>query len=89
MPIISTAFRRDWTAHGGPKLSTRRLYINDLFLELVRRPLQGKIGSVDRLRQRFAKVAAPLDTSRYELQQLNQPRDARECRRTRKLSTVI
>jgi type IV secretion system protein VirB4 len=58
------------------KLSTRRLYINDLFLTLVRRPLQGKIGSVDRLRQRFGKVVEPLDTTRYELQQLNQARDA-------------
>lgn len=57
------------------RLSTRRLYINDLFLTLVRRPLQGKIGSVDRLRRRLGKVAAPLDTSRYELQQLNQARD--------------
>ena len=58
------------------KLSTRRLYINDLFLTLIRRPLQGKVGTVDRLRQRFARVVEPLDTTRYELQQLNQARDA-------------
>ena len=58
------------------KLSGRRLYINDLFLTLVRRPLQGKVGTVDRLRQRFGKVVEPLDTIRYELQQLNQARDA-------------
>ena len=58
------------------KLSTRRLYINDLFLTLIRRPLQGKIGTVDRLRQRFGKVVEQVDTSRYELQQLSQARDA-------------
>lgn len=58
------------------KLSTRKLYVNDLFLTLVRRPLQGKVGSLDRLRQRFGKVVEQLDTTRYELQQLNQARDA-------------
>ena len=35
------------------RLSSRRLYVNDLFLTLIRRPLQGKVGTVDRLRQRF------------------------------------
>lgn len=58
------------------KLSSRRLYVNDLFLTLVRRPLQGKVGAVDRLRQRFGRIAEPFDTSRYELQQLSQARDA-------------
>jgi type IV secretion system protein VirB4 len=62
----------EWRA----KHSTRRLYVNDLFLTLVRRPLQGKVGSVDRLRQRFGKFVEQLDTTRYELQQLNQARDA-------------
>lgn len=57
------------------KLSTRRLYINDLFLTLIRRPLQGKIGTADRLRQRFGRVVEPHDTTGYELQQLNQARD--------------
>jgi type IV secretion system protein VirB4 len=58
------------------KLSARRLYINDLFLTLIRRPLQGKVGSADRLRRRFGKVVEQLDKTRYELQQLNQARDA-------------
>ncbi len=58
------------------RLGTRKLYVNDLFLTLVRRPLQGKIGALDRLKQRFGKLAEPLDTSRYELQQLAQARDA-------------
>jgi type IV secretion system protein VirB4 len=69
---FSSRLDSSWRA----KLSTRRLYINDLFLTLVRRPLQGKVGTVDRLRQRFGKVVEQLDTTRYELQQLNQARDA-------------
>ena len=58
------------------RLSGRRLYLNDLFLTLVRRPLQGKIGTFDRFRRRLGKVAEQLDTTRYELQQLAQARDA-------------
>jgi len=58
------------------KLSSRRLYVNDLFLTLVRRPLQGRIGRVDRLRQRFGRRIEKFDTTRYELQQLGQARDA-------------
>jgi hypothetical protein len=56
------------------KLSARRLYINDLFLTLIRRPLQGKVGSADRLRRKFGKVVEQLDTRRScDLQQLGQP----------------
>ena len=58
------------------KLATRRLYVNDLFLTLVRRPLQGKVGSLDRVRQKFGRRIEKFDTTRYELQQLSQARDA-------------
>jgi type IV secretion system protein VirB4 len=71
------AFSRELDAKWRERLAARRLYVNDLFLTLVRRPLQGKIGTVDRLRQRFGKtIAEPLGTARYELQQLVQARDA-------------
>jgi type IV secretion system protein VirB4 len=69
-------FSRRLGASWRAKLSARRLYINDLFLTLVRRPLQGKVGTVDRVRRRFGKVVEQLDTTRYELQQLNQARDS-------------
>jgi type IV secretion system protein VirB4 len=69
-------FTRQLDAAWKARLSTRRLYVNDLFLTIVRRPLQGKIGVADRLRQRLGKAVEQLDTSRYELQQLNQARDA-------------
>jgi len=58
------------------RLGARKLYVNDLFLTLIRRPLQGKIGTFERLRQRLGRVAEPADTSRYELQQLAQARDS-------------
>jgi type IV secretion system protein VirB4 len=69
-------FSRQLDTSWRSKLSTKRLYVNDLFLTLVRRPLQGKIGAASRLRQKFGKVVEQLDTTRYELQQLNQARDA-------------
>jgi type IV secretion system protein VirB4 len=70
------AFSRELDSAWRAKLSDRRLYVNDLFLTLVRRPIQGKIGAVDRMRQRLGKAIEPLDTSRYEIQQLGQARDA-------------
>ena len=70
------AFSRELDAKWRARLGMRKLYVNDLFLTLVRRPLQGKVGVVDRVRQRFGKIAEPLDTTRYELQQLAQARDA-------------
>jgi type IV secretion system protein VirB4 len=70
------SFSRELDAKWRARTSSRRLYVNDLFLTLVRRPLPGKIGMIDRLRLRLGKIAEPLDTTRYELQQLAQARDA-------------
>lgn len=36
------------------RLAGRQMYVNDLFLTLVRRPLQGRIGALDRMRSLFA-----------------------------------
>jgi type IV secretion system protein VirB4 len=69
-------FTRRLDAAWRSRLLSRRLYVNDLLLTIVRRPLQGKVGAADRILQRFGKVAQGLDTSAYELQQLNQARDA-------------
>ena len=73
---FNDGFSQQLDAAWRSKLSGRRLYVNDLFLTLVRRPLQGRIGAVDRLRHRFGKATESLDTSGYELQQLGQARDA-------------
>lgn len=53
------------------RLAQKRLYVNDLFLTLVRRPLQGRIGLLDRLRGGVAQA----DTG-HELRQLDVARDA-------------
>ncbi|MEP6199941.1 MAG: hypothetical protein ABJ135_00500, partial [Marinomonas sp.] len=37
------------------KLGAKQLYVNDLFVTIIRRPLQGKVGIVDRLRGWLAR----------------------------------
>jgi type IV secretion system protein VirB4 len=60
------------------RLATKRLYVNELFLTLIRRPLPGKMGGVDRLRDLLGRSsrteAAAADA--YELRQLDTARDA-------------
>ena len=59
------------------RLGARRLYVNDLFLTLIRRPVQGRVGLLDRLQQRVGRgISKPGYSLRYELQQLGQARDA-------------
>ena len=69
------AFSRQLDAAWRARLSTKRLYVNDLFLTLVRRPVQGRVGTFDRLRRKFGRLVTS-ETSRYDLQQLDQARDA-------------
>src|SRR3982751_2974525 len=38
------------------RLATKKLYVNELFLTLIRRPLQGRIGGFDRLRARLDRA---------------------------------
>ncbi|MEG3125135.1 VirB4 family type IV secretion/conjugal transfer ATPase [Sphingomonas sp. GB1N7] len=59
------------------RLAGKQLYVNDLFLTLIRRPLQGRVGVADRIREMFGRAGeAPEETSRQELRALNQARDA-------------
>jgi type IV secretion system protein VirB4 len=60
------------------RLDGKRLYVNELFLTLIRRPLQGRVGRLDRLRERLGRAAAtvPEANSAYERGQLAQARDA-------------
>jgi type IV secretion system protein VirB4 len=58
------------------RLSGRKLYVNDLFLTLVRRPIQGRIGALDRLQKRFGRaVVSQPAAARFEFQALEQARD--------------
>lgn len=70
---FSTEVDRRWRE----RLANRQLYVNDLFLTLVRRPLKGSRGIADRLRSwlrtstRTERVAAS-----HDLRQLNSAREA-------------
>ncbi|MFA6125645.1 VirB4 family type IV secretion/conjugal transfer ATPase [Sphingomonas sp.] len=67
---FSTRLDERWRA----RLAAKQLYVNDLFLTLVRRPLQGRIGIFDRLRGRVGDDAAG-SVSR-EVRQLDSAREA-------------
>jgi type IV secretion system protein VirB4 len=45
------------------KLAGRKMYVNDLFVTLLRRPLQGRLGWADRLRTSFARGITPNEAS--------------------------
>ena len=57
-------------------LAAKRLYINDLYLTLVRRPLGGKLGLLAGLRKRVDSNAGTVASAAYEKQQLDQATDA-------------
>jgi type IV secretion system protein VirB4 len=71
-------FSRQLDALWRARLATKKLYVNELFLTLIRRPLQGGAGGFDRLRgllgRASANEAAAADA--YELRQLDTARDA-------------
>jgi type IV secretion system protein VirB4 len=70
-------FSRQLDAAWRRRLDGKRLYINELFLTLVRRPLQGRIGRLDRIRERLGRTStAPDSGGAYERHQLGQARDA-------------
>ena len=64
---FSTRLDDAWRA----RLAHKKLYVNDIFLTLVRRPLQGRVGMLDRLRGTPA-----VSTAANELRQLEAGRDA-------------
>jgi len=59
------------------RLATKQLFVNDLYLTLVRRPLQGRLGLADQVRGWFTRAGAePRATQNHELAQLAAGRDA-------------
>jgi type IV secretion system protein VirB4 len=59
------------------RLAGKQLYVNDLFLTLIRRPLQGRVGIADRVRGFFGRATTSSEaTSANELRQLDGARDA-------------
>jgi type IV secretion system protein VirB4 len=70
-------FSRELDSAWRRRLDGKRLYINEIFLTLVRRPLQGRIGRLDRIREKLGRAsAAPDSGGAYERHQLGQARDA-------------
>lgn len=66
------AFSRDLDARWRERLDSRQLYVNDLFLTIVRRPAQGRLGLFERLgtmigRQSEAGAAAALQADKRQL----------------------
>ena len=59
------------------RLASKQLYVNDLYLTLIRRPLQGQIGLIDRIRDLFARSGEDGSSAiNHELSQLDAGRDA-------------
>jgi type IV secretion system protein VirB4 len=70
---FSTKLDAAWRA----RLAARKLYVNDIFLTLVRRPMQGRVGIADRLRGWFGAAGEDRDVLvAHELHQLDTARDA-------------
>jgi type IV secretion system protein VirB4 len=61
-------FSADLDSRWKQRQADKRLYVNELILTVVRRPLQGKIGLLDRLRPGSGR--ASVETSTNELRQL-------------------
>jgi type IV secretion system protein VirB4 len=58
------------------RLDRRQLFVNDLYLTLIRRPLQGRVGLLDGLREKLGRTASVAETAAHDLRQLDTARDA-------------
>jgi type IV secretion system protein VirB4 len=69
-------FSRELNTAWQNRLATKQLYVNDLYLTLIRRPLQGRVGLLDRIRTSLGRAAAaPGASVGYELRQLDTARE--------------
>ncbi|MEP3422864.1 MAG: VirB4 family type IV secretion/conjugal transfer ATPase [Erythrobacter sp.] len=56
-PVTADDFSARLDEQWQEKLAGKQMFVNELFVTIVRRPLQGRIGIVDRVRNWFAKGA--------------------------------
>ncbi len=56
-PVTADDFSARLDEQWQDKLAGKQLFVNELFVTIIRRPLQGRIGIVDRMRGWFAKSA--------------------------------
>lgn len=57
------AFSRRLDARWRERLASRQMYVNELFLTIVRRPMQGRLGWADRLRAWATRSGTPGDAA--------------------------
>ncbi|MEO7864266.1 MAG: VirB4 family type IV secretion/conjugal transfer ATPase, partial [Sphingomicrobium sp.] len=69
---FSTALDDSWRS----RLAARRLYVNDLYLTLIVRPLAGRARAADRLLSMFVDKTDQQVSSSADLRSLNQAREA-------------
>jgi type IV secretion system protein VirB4 len=70
-------FSRELDAAWQGRLAAKQLYVNDLYLTIIRRPLQGRVGVLDRIRTVMGRATAePGSSVGYELRQLDTAREA-------------
>lgn len=71
------AFSQTLDARWRERLQAKQLYVNELYLTLVRRPLQGRIGVADRLRSWLGKSGSGENSTHLaELRSLGAAREA-------------
>lgn len=71
------AFSKRLDAAWRARLASKQLYVNDLFLTLVRRPIQGRLGVLDKARSWLGSpMIDPDAAAAQELRDLNTARDA-------------
>lgn len=71
------AFSQSLGDRWADRLGAKQLFVNDLYLTLIRRPLQGRIGFADQIRNWVTRAGQAPDAGQaYELAQLNAGRDA-------------
>lgn len=70
-------FSRTLADRWADRLAAKALFVNDLYLTLIRRPLQGRIGVADQVRNWFARAGEQAGAEQaHELAQLDAGRDA-------------
>lgn len=58
------------------KLGTKRLYVNDLYITLIRRPVQGRVGLLDKVRKFFDRTVDAERSTEEDLRQLDAARES-------------
>jgi type IV secretion system protein VirB4 len=70
-------FSRDLDAAWQARLAAKQLYVNDLYLTVVRRPLQGRVGVLDWIGRKAGRAGEqPEVNAAWELRQLDTAREA-------------